>query len=387
MRPTPARSLGLRQRISAIVMLATAMSTAIVGCQGGSGTTDTAHDADSHGSATSNDGAGLKRIVILTNTNSPFWDACREGVLAAREELKLKDMGLTAEMEVNNGTPEGQLEKLRQLGNQADIVAIGLSAVNATNIAVAEEMLLLQKKGVKVITIDSDIDREKFRSSRTAFVGTDNLAGGMTLGQCAKQLRPDGGDYVCFVGVTDAQNAIERIGGFAKGAGNKFVSKDTMPDGALTDQARENVRNAIRNHEHLKTLVGIWSYNAPAIVDVVREVDRRADFTVVVFDAEPGAIDEMGKGQIDAMVVQNPFAMGYEGVRLLSALVKGNDEVIKKTLPKLGEENGDIYDTGLKVVVPDDKSPIKKEAFGSNIEFMTLESFKEWLNKYGLKGS
>ncbi len=385
MTPWPVRLQGFRYRCQFTFTLLAILAVTAIGCFGGT-SSDSGTSAD-HATDNHTEPVALKRIVILTNTNSPFWDACREGVLAGRDELKLADMGLTAEMEVNNGTPEGQLEKLRQIGNQADVVAVGLSAVDAANIAVAEEMLALQKKGLKVVTIDSDIDRDKFRSSRTAFIGTDNLAGGVALGKCAQQAHPEGGDYVCFVGRTGAQNAIERIGGFAKGAGSKFISKDTMADDTQRDQARENVRNAIRNLEHLKTLVGIWSYNAPAIVDVVREIDRRADFTVVVFDAEPGAIDEMGKGQIDAMVVQNPFAMGYEAVRLLSALVKGNEEVIQKALPKLGKENGDILDTGLKVVVTDDKSPIKKDPFAANVEFMTLEAFKEWLNKYGLKGS
>ena len=85
-----------------------------------------------------------------------------------------------------------------------------------------------------------------------------------------------------FVGRTGAQNAIERIDGFAEGAGDKFVANDKMADDTNKSVARENVRNAIRNHQGLNVLVGIWSYNAPAIVDVVRELDRRKDFTIVV---------------------------------------------------------------------------------------------------------
>ena len=42
-------------------------------------------------------------------------------------------------------------------------------------------------------------------------------------------------------------------------------------------------------------MVGIWSYNAPAIVDVVREKNARDKLTVVAFDAEPKAVEEMGK--------------------------------------------------------------------------------------------
>lgn len=337
--------------------------------------------------ATAETAGGLKRIIVLTNGDSPYWDACRAGLDAANSELKLADAGLKAVLDVNDGTPQGQLQKLQQYGTQSDIAGIGVSAIDANNVAVADELRALQKKGIKVLTIDSDLDRTKFADSRFAFIGTDNLTGGKVLGKCAKGLRPDGGEYVTFVGRTGAQNAIERIDGFATGAGEAFTSKDSMADDTNKATARENVRNAIRNHKDLNVLVGIWSYNAPAIVDVVREVDRRKDFTVVVFDAEPDAITAMKEGQIDAMVVQNPFDMGYQGVRLLQALVKDDKETIAKMLPKHGEPGGDIYDTGLKVVVPDSSSPLKKDQFDSNVQFLELPAFQEWMSKYGLTGS
>lgn len=328
-----------------------------------------------------------RRIVILTNGDSPYWDACRAGLSAAASELKLADNGLKAVLDVNDGTPQGQLQKLQQYGTQSDIAGVGVSAIDADNVAVADELRALQKKGIKVLTIDSDLTRSEFGDARFAFVGTDNLTGGRVLGKCAKGLRPDGGEYVTFVGRTGAQNAIERIDGFAEGAGEKFVAKDKMADDNNKSTARENVRNAIRNHPGLNVLVGIWSYNAPAIVDVVREVDRRKDFTVVVFDAEPDAITAMKDGQIDAMVVQNPFDMGYQSVRLLQALIKDDKQTIADMLPAHGEPGGDIYDTGLKVVVPNAESPLTADQFDKNIEFQDLTTFQKWLTKFDLTGS
>ena len=328
-----------------------------------------------------------KRIIILTNGDSPYWDACREGLNAANSELKLADAGLKAVLDVNDGTPQGQLSKLQQYGTQSDIAAIGVSAIDANNVAVADELRSLQKKGVKVLTIDSDLDRGQFRDARFAFIGTDNLTGGKVLGTCAKGLKADGGEYVTFVGRTGAQNAIERIDGFGQGAGEKFVAKDKMADDTDKALARENVRNAIRNHAGLNVLVGIWSYNAPAIVDVVRELDRRKDFTVVVFDAEPGAITAMKDGQIDAMVVQNPFMMGYQGVKLMKAMLADDKAAIAELLPHHGQPEGDIIDTGLKVIVPGDDSPLKADQFDKSVEFLALPAFQEWLIKYGLTGS
>lgn len=358
---------------------------ALIGCEPQLAKTEKTTSATTAAAPKTN--GALKRLIILTNGDSPFWDACREGLLQANRELKLNDRGLNAVLDVNDGTAQGQLSKLQQYGTQTDIAGVGVSALDAGNAAIADELRTLQKKGVKVLTIDSDIDRSQFRNARYAFIGTDNLTGGKVLGVCAKGLKPEGGEYVTFVGIKGAQNAIERIGGFGQGAGEKFTFKDTMTDENDKTKARENVRNAIRNHPNLSVLVGIWSYNAPAIVDVVKETNRRKDFTIVTFDAEPTAISSMAEGSIDAMVVQNPFQMGYQGVRMLDALVNSKDDVLKEMLPNYGQPDGDIFDTGLKVVVPGADSPLKPELFEKGVEYLPLDQFQQWLKKYGLTGS
>lgn len=347
---------------------------------------EAAKSPDNAGAAGSGDKKTTKRIIVLTNGNSPYWDACRAGVQDANTQLKLAEAGLTAEMEVNDGTPQGQIDKLRQYGSQSDIAGVGVSAIDASNAAVADEMRNLRKKGIAVITIDSDLDREKFRDARTAFVGTDNLAAGKVLGMCAAALKPDGGEYVTFVGRTGAQNAIERINGFGEGAGSKFTAKDAMGDDLDRTRAKDNVRNAIGNHPGLNTLVGIWSYNAPAIVDVVRELKAREKYSVVVFDAEPGTIQAMADGDVDVMVVQDPYRMGFDGVKLLKAIVK-NDEQTKNELIFEFAKGMDVLDTGLKVVVPTDASPVMKLKLGEEVKAQTLSDFKAWLEKYGLAGS
>jgi ribose transport system substrate-binding protein len=134
----------------------------------------------------------------------------------------------------------------------------------------------------------------------------------------------------------------------------------------------------------LNTLVGIWSYNAPAIVDIVREQNVRNKVSIVVFDAEPLTIRYMQEGDVDAMVVQNPYAMGFEGVRMLRALLEKDAKTLSEMLPNHGKPDGDLFDTGLKVVVPNDKSPLKAGHFTGKVQFMPLQEFQEWLKKYGL---
>lgn len=354
------------------------------GCDSGGGSPANPSESNDAGAAAA---AETKRIILLTNGNSPFWDTARAGLQAADKDLELTQAGLRAVVEVSDATPRGQIDKLRQFASQSDIAAVGISVTDAANAAIADQMRELQEQGIAVITIDSDVDRQASRDARFAFVGTDNLIGGHELGVAVKHLRPQGGQYVTFVGRTGAQNAIERIEGFGDGAGDQFQALDNMGDENDPTRARDNVRNAIGNHAELNVLVGIWSYNAPAIADVVQQLDRKDDFTVAVFDAEPLAVDYLDQGLIDVMVVQNPFEMGYQGVRLMKALVEKDEATIKELLPNQGGDGGDLYDTGLRVVVPDKQTLLKADLFGPNTQFLKLSEFREWLAKYGLQGS
>jgi ribose transport system substrate-binding protein len=251
----------------------------------------------------------------------------------------------------------------------------------------------LKRSGVHVLTIDSDVSRSKFRGSRTAYVGTDNVEAGRVLGRCARALRPDGGEYVTFVGYPEAQNAEERVRGFQEGAGDKFRRDDNMGDQTDRAVAKRNVRTARSNHPNATTFVGIWSYNAPAIVNTLQEDEdqkKKRTYTVVVFDAEPQAIKQMGEGWIDAMVVQNPYKMGYDSTRLMKALAQGDQKTVQELLPNLGKEGGDIVDTGIKVVVPDDGSALKPAMFddkAKNIKGYKLSEFQGWLKANNLTGS
>lgn len=345
-------------------------------------------NAGAGASASSPTKAGAKRIILLNNTDSPFWDAARAGIKKAQEDLKLTDAGFTASMDSNDGTETGQIEKLRQYGTQSDIAAVIISPISSTNPAIADELKKLKAKGITIGCFDSDLDK-KFQEHREFYVGTNNIAGGKVLGTAAKMLKPNGAPYVQFVGVDSQQNAIERMDGFTSAVGDTFAQKDRKLDDADRNRARDNVRDVIAKYPDLSLLVGIWSYNAPAIVDVVKEKKARDKFTIVTFDAEAIAIQQMAEGMIDAMVVQNPFAMGYESVRYAFAKSKGDQETLKGMFPNIGQPGGDILDTGLKVVVPPG-SPLKPEmfeSFGKSVEFLDMPAFQDWLKKYDLTSS
>lgn len=343
---------------------------------------------DKQGSSdSSSSGLAGKRLIVLMNNTSPFWVTLGAGVEEANKEF-----GTKATLDQNTGGPDGQVEKLKQYNTQTDIAGVAISVTDKDNPAIAAELRNLRKRGVQVITVDSDCDKGKYGDARRCFVGTDNPLGGELLGLAAKQILPDGGEYVCFVGLKGAHNAIERMDGFQKGAGEKFKELARQADDVDDVRAQENVRNALLNFKGLNCLVGIWSYNAPAIATVVKANPewRMKGGKVATFDAEPGAIKAMQEGLIDVMVVQDPFDMGFKSVKMLKALVEKDDKTVGEMLKNPNLAGDDWCETGLKVVAPDKDDTLKAESFGawgSRVEFMKLKKLADWLKSKNLQGS
>lgn len=332
--------------------------------------------------------AGTKRIVILTNGDDPFWDACEAGAMKAEEELGLKDQGFVVTFDRADFTDKGQVDKIKQYALQQDVVAFGISVYNPDSPAVARELEALRDRGVKVVTIDGDVNREKYRQVRYAYLGTDNIVGGKELGRAARQLEPDGAKFAFFVGNTGAANAIDRMEGFKLGAGEKFTEVERLEDRGDRPAARKNVQDALDRHPEIDMLVGIWAYNTPQAVAVVKERNLRDKTRVVCFDAAEASIAAMQDGLVDVMVVQNPYQMGFVGVKLLKALVEGNEEIVNEMYPDYAQTGtGDLFRTELRVVVPNGETPITPEPFESDTVFMKLDEFQKWLKDRNLTSS
>ncbi len=349
--------------------------------------------ADSNARVDSQAGAG-KRIILLTNGADPFWDAMRAGMQDAERDFQLKAAGLRTVMDVNDGTPKGQVDRLRQYVNQSDIAAVAISVTDSKNLAIIKAMEACRASGIRVIAIDSDVERTTSRAARFAYLGTDNVVGGQELGKAAAGIRPQGGKYATFVGLKGTANARERIAGFAEGAGSKFVQAESLGDDMDLSTALKNVKDALDRNPDLDVLVGIWAYNAHAIVEVVKQRNIRNKTAVVVFDAAPKAIGHMTDGYIDAMIVQNPYDMGYRGTRLMKALYEDDHATIHEMLPAYDPQthaftdpDGDLLVTGLRVVHPDSGSPLKPEMFAPGTQFLSLSEFKKWLSEHNLTGS
>jgi ribose transport system substrate-binding protein len=384
------RLLPLSRRAFVAVLLGGCLSLA--GCSEQRAVTNTSTTTSGGSTASESSSSGPKRLIFITNGDDPFWDACNAGLIEGAKQFGIESQGLRVVMEKNNATAQGQIEKLRQLASQSDVAGVAISVIQAENAAIVEEMKNLASKGVKVITVDGDVNRETFRDARPFYIGTDNVVGGRLLGTAAKTLLESrgktAGGYVQFAGFTDNDNARARMNGFKEAVGGGFKEVDRMSDEMDLSKARDNVRTALVNHPDLIALVGIWAYNAPAIAEVAQERDVRDRMTIITFDAQAAALNYMADGKIDAMVVQNPFEMGIQAVRLLRAMHTGEEATLKEMFPRRGEPDGDIYTTGLRLIVPAGESPLSADKLETkNVEVLPLPAFREWLAKYGLSSS
>lgn len=336
-------------------------------------------------------GAGsgsLKRIVILTNGPDPFWDTCEAGAKAAEEALDLAAQGYRVDFQRGDFTEKKQIDMLKQYGLDSDVVAVGISVFNPDNSSLADEMRNLQKKGIKVVTIDSDVDRERFRDARHAYLGTDNVVGGRELGRAARAIQSSGAKYAFFVGDLGVANAKERMQGFVEGMGTAGEEVARLSDLGDRSKARKNVEDVLNQHSGLNMLVGIWAYNTPQIINVVSDRKIRDRTKVICFDAAEASIQGMAAGNVDVMVVQNPFQMGYDGVRVMHSLITDDQAAFAEFYPDYAKEDErDIFWTELRVVVPDTGSPVTGELFEPSTMFMHFSDFQDWLRERGLISS
>ena len=180
------------------------------------------------------------------------------------------------------------------------------------------------------------------------------------------------------MGKGGAANAIERYEGFLVAAGPKFEKIEIFEDQNDMNLAQSNVQTALSKYPDLGVLVGLWSYNAPRIAEEAsKSPELRKKLTIVTFDLDEQAVDHLENGRIDASVCQNPYDIGYKGVKLLKALIAGDDATKKAMLPDDSTE----IETGVRVIVPNKDSPVK----GENV--IDIKAMKEWLASKGLKSS
>ena len=158
---------------------------------------------------------------------------------------------------------------------------------------------------------------------------------------------PYGGQIMLFVGRRDAQNAHDREMGIRDALrGTRIHIIDVREDDADHGRALQNVSVALAEHPHISGLVGLWSYNGPAILSAVRDAGKTGKVKIVCFDEEQDTMEGIKSGAIYATVVQQPYEFGYQSIRLLARLARGDKSGIPASkriiVPTLAIKRGNV---------------------------------------------
>jgi len=254
------------------------------------------------------------RLAFVTNNASDFWTIARKGTEKADTELD----DVTVEFKIpSDGTAAEQKRLLDDLLSKG-VEGIAVSPVDPDN---QTQLINDTAKRVLVVTQDSDAPK----SDRAFYVGTDNVAAGRQAGGLIKEALPQGGKIMVFVGKLDARNAQERLQGIREALqGSNVNIVDVRTDDTDRVRAKSNVSDTLVRYPDVVALVGLWSYNGPAILNAVKDANKTGQVKIIAFDEEDETLAGVKQGAIYATVVQQPFEFGYQAIKLMHQFLKGD---------------------------------------------------------------
>jgi ribose transport system substrate-binding protein len=258
--------------------------------------------------------------IIVKDTTSNFWQIVLAGARKAGQDLNVSvpELGAQSESDIN-----GQISILENAvsGNPAAIV------IAPTQFAALGKPIDEAAKKVKIIGIDSAADSKAFVS----FLQTDNVQGGrvgadgLAAAIIAKYGKAEG-DVALITSLPGVGSLDQRAKGFkeqiaAKYPGLKLVA-DKVADGMATT-ALNIMTDLITANPNLR---GVFASNlimAQGAGQAIAENKAADKIKLIGFDSDDKLISFLKDGTIAALVIQDPYRMGYEGVKTGLAASKG----------------------------------------------------------------
>ena len=269
--------------------------------------------------------------LVAKSTETEFWLSVFAGAEAAATEYNIR-LDITG--------PETEEDYEAQNRMIAEAVSAGADALvfsaidyenNASAIDAAAEA------GVKVVAIDSSVASGMV----STYIGTDNHAAGRMAAQAAL----DGVEGQLTVGLVNydisSANGQERELGARELLGESGRAEVMAVINTLAEagQAQKDAEAMLREHPEINVLI---AFNEPTSVGAayaVDSLDLSESVFLVGFDSNVATVDGLQDGCVDALIVQNPYAMGYLGV-----------ESAYKLLSDRGEELETVVDTSTQIV-------------------------------------
>ncbi len=269
------------------------------------------------GGASSSSGA-QRKLAFVTNNASDFWTIARKGVEQADTELA----NVTVEFKIpSEGTAADQKRVVD------DLLAKGIDGMAISPVDPDNQTQLINDASRQALVVTQDSDAPK--SDRSCYIGTDNVAAGRQAGDLIKEALPQGGKIMVFVGKSDARNAAERFQGIKESLqGSNIQIIDLRTDDTDRVRAKSNAADTLVKYPEVVALVGLWSYNGPAILNAVKDANKVGQVKIIAFDEEDETLAGVKDGAIFATVVQQPYEFGYQSVKLMEKVLGGDKSAI-----------------------------------------------------------
>ena len=254
--------------------------------------------------------------LVAKSTQTEFWLSVFAGAEAAATEYNLS-------LSIIGPDTEEDYEAQNQMvadAVKAGAEALVFSAIDYENNAAAIDAAA--QAGLKIVAIDSNVDS----SAVSTYIGTDNYAAGQMAAQAALD-RVSGALKVGIINYDiSSANGQERERGavdiFTQSGRAEIVSViNTL---AEAGHAQTDTAALLNRYPQINVLL---AFNEPTSVGAAHAVEAlglSSEVFLVGFDSNVATVDGLQEGSVDALVVQNPYAMGYLGVESAYNLLSGH---------------------------------------------------------------
>jgi ribose transport system substrate-binding protein len=271
--------------------------------------------------------------VIPKGTTHSFWNSVLAGAQKAAKENNV-------EIFWTGPDREGDREKQIQIVEDfivKKVAGIVLAPTDAKALVPVVERAAAAH--IPVVIIDSNIDTDK----RVSFVATDNYAGGALAARHMAKLFGGKGKVAVIKYMAGSASTTARENGFMETLKKEFPGIEVVDDRYGNDTVETALSAAEDVLTRHKELDGIFACNESTSRGALRALEsqgRAGSVKMIGFDAADALLKGLESGRIDALVVQNPQAMGYRGVSSVAAAIKG-----QSVKPRI--------DTGVELVTKD----------------------------------
>src|SRR5215469_2605595 len=258
--------------------------------------------------------------IIVKDTTSFFWQIVLSGARKAGKDLHVNvpELGAQSESDIN-----GQISILENAvsGNPAAIV------IAPTQFQALGKPIDEAAKKVKIIGIDSAADSKAF----TSFLTTDNIQGGRVAADglaaaIQKQYGKPEGDVALITSLPGVGSLDQRAKGFKEEIAAKYPGLKLVADKVADGQATTGLNIMTDLITANPNLRGVFASNlimAQGAGQAIAENKKADTIKLVGFDSDDKTVKFLSDGTIVGLVVQDPFRMGYEGVKTALAASKG----------------------------------------------------------------